>query len=247
MFGVTCLQGYNGNDSNSWTPVDYPCSVQPDAPRDCTPYCVFDVYADPSERNDLAGNATLLASLLTRYEAIGNEPVNWHDRPGSKLGGRPPNDDYKTTCAYMAARGGYWRPWHSRGYVPPWPPLPPPPPPPIDPAALLGTWRLDGRGAETLAVSSADADSAANVFGGQVGSNGGGLTIVVNVTSGTRSCWDTGVGLVHHDGRSVMVNATGTTCTRLGSGIVSGPPLKVAWTCSYPDGKACSWPDWVKA
>lgn len=105
-------QGYNNEDSLSWTPPDFPCSKVPDG-KDCDPYCLFDIYADPSERNDLSSNTTLLEPMLRRYNALGDEPVNWHDRAGSKPGGRPPDDPYATVCAFMAERGGYWRPWHN--------------------------------------------------------------------------------------------------------------------------------------
>ena len=128
-------QGYNSNDSLSWTPVDFPCSSVLGG-TDCNPYCVFDVYDDPAERTDLSGNVTLLAGLLARYTALGKEPVNWHDRAGSKPGGRPPDDDYAETCALMTKEGGFWRPWRNSTTPPPPPPRPPgpggdalPPPP----------------------------------------------------------------------------------------------------------------------
>lgn len=118
-------QGYNSNDSLSWTPVDFPCSSVLGG-TDCNPYCVFDVYDDPAERTDLSGNVTLLAGLLARYTALGKEPVNWHDRAGSKPGGRPPDDDYAETCALMTKEGGFWRPWRNSTTPPP-PPRPPGP------------------------------------------------------------------------------------------------------------------------
>ena len=103
-------QRYNSNDSNSWTPADYPCTKVSDAATDCDPYCVFDIYKDERETSDLSHNASLLQGLLARYNAIGEEPVNWHDKAGSKPGGRPPDDDYTTTCEFMNAQGGFWRP-----------------------------------------------------------------------------------------------------------------------------------------
>eukprot|EP00729_Bicosta_minor_P017179 gene17179-33551_t len=93
---IVGLQGYNSNDSLSWTPPDFPCAKVADG-ADCNPYCVFDIYADESERTDLsATNATLLSALIERYQNLGKEEVNWHDRAGSKPGGRTPDDPSKT-------------------------------------------------------------------------------------------------------------------------------------------------------
>jgi hypothetical protein len=68
-----------------------------DASHDCDPYCVFNIFKDPEEREDLSANITLLHSLTSRYSALYNEPVNCHDKRGSKKGGRPPDDNYKVS------------------------------------------------------------------------------------------------------------------------------------------------------
>ncbi len=76
-------------------------------------YYVFDIYADPCERHDFSKNTTLLAVLLAKYNALGQEPINWHDRADSKKGDHTPDDPYKTTCEFMNQHGGYWQLWHT--------------------------------------------------------------------------------------------------------------------------------------
>ena len=267
---IVGLQGYNADDSLSWTPPDFPCSKVKGGP-DCDPYCVFDVYADPREMHDLSGNASVLGPLLARYKQLGDEPVDWHDRAGSKPGGRTPDDNKDATCAYMTQRGGFWRPWHN-DTTPPSPtpsprphPRPAPPHPPAPPVAasnFSGVWSMVGREGWTANVS-------VDVASG---------TVAVEVVSCGGCCWDKGTGVVSPLGRTLNMLASSSRCTRRVAGTLIQAPsspegshaaarvagahadattraitggnvqrqLMIQWACSKLDGSGCSWPDWTK-
>ena len=260
-------QGYNARDSLSWTPPDYPCSSVPDG-KDCEPYCVFDVYGDPRETTDLSGNATLLKDLVDKYNALGKEPINWHDRAGSKPGGRTPDDAYTTTCAYMNGRGGFWRPWHTSTTPPPPPPPPPPhpqpspPAPPVRPEVLDGEWTF-----EHVTVSIAVDAGAGTVQVKLVAPAGRAGRATLGPTTGAMACWENGTGVLNMapGGLVTGLNITVASgqCTRHGVGrLATAPvpapapgleavgagttPLVLQWVCSKPDGSRCTWPDWNK-
>ena len=99
----------DGCDSLMHSPQDYPCSKGSELP-DCNPYCLYDIIADPTEKNDLyASQPDLAKQLLDRYMKYAEEPRDQQDQ-GYHNQHELPNAA-STACPYFAAHGGYWQPW----------------------------------------------------------------------------------------------------------------------------------------
>ena len=65
------------------------------------------------EHKDLSeSEPAMLKKLLDRYNSYFNEPRAMQDQ-GYHVHTDVPTD--KTACSYMAAHGGYWRPWRNVG------------------------------------------------------------------------------------------------------------------------------------
>jgi arylsulfatase B len=76
---ITGQQKYNTwSPANHWPP-DYECNDRNAShPANCTPGCLFNIQADPSERHDLARtNRTLLERMLKRLQEV--QATVWHN------------------------------------------------------------------------------------------------------------------------------------------------------------------------
>ena len=99
-----------GCDAFMWSPLDYPCKDGVNG-QDCDPHCLYNIVEDPGEHNDLSkSEPEILKKLLDRYNNYFSEPRDMQDQ-GYHLHTDVPTD--KTACKYMAAHGGYWRPWRN--------------------------------------------------------------------------------------------------------------------------------------
>ncbi len=95
-------------NSLMWSPLDYPCHDGING-TDCDSYCLYDILNDPTEKNDLSkAQPDILKELLEKYNVYSKEPRSMQDQGYHKSGDVP---KLKDACTYMAANGGYWRPW----------------------------------------------------------------------------------------------------------------------------------------
>jgi leishmanolysin-like peptidase len=95
-------------DSLMWSPLNYPCQ-DGDMSSDCSPHCLYDIIADPSERDDLSKkNPQLLQEMMDRYNKYSKEPRSMQDQGYHSEDDLPKNHQ---VCKYLIANGGYWRPW----------------------------------------------------------------------------------------------------------------------------------------
>ena len=101
-------QGKHFCDSLMNAPIDYPCT-NGTVGKDCDPYCLFDIIADPGERKDLSKTEPdILKMMLDRYNRHAKENQEMMDQGIHSERGHP---QFKEACDYMSKNGGYWQPW----------------------------------------------------------------------------------------------------------------------------------------
>ncbi len=104
------IVGSQGKEADHlmWSPLDYPCSQGPKG-EDCNPYCLYDIVNDPNEREELSSKKPdVLKAMLERYNAYSKEPRDMQDQGYHNDRELP---KFNGLCDYLAAKGGYWRPW----------------------------------------------------------------------------------------------------------------------------------------